>query len=1400
MIPTDSPTAHRDLQLPLAGGLRAPAPRTLVEVLRATAAAHPEASALDDGSGALSYAELLEAVDAKAAELRREGVTRGDKVGVRVASGSRDLYIAILGIVFAGAAYVPVDADDTDERARLVFGEAAVAGIIGDGGFVPTARRAPEEPVAPRAEAVAGEGAALTASAGPDGAGTPSLTVADESATVAPTAGDSPDGVSAPNDTAAGEPETAAAAPGPPAVSVAAPDRDDAGDPALDDAGDPALDDAGDPALDDDAWVIFTSGSTGVPKGVAVSHRSAAAFADAEANWFLRDAALGPGDRVLAGLSVAFDASCEEMWLAWRSGACLVPAPRSLVRSGEDLSGWLVRQNITVVSTVPTLAAMWPAEAIENVRLLIFGGEACPPELVARLVDEGREVWNTYGPTEATVVACGCPLDGESPVSIGLPLDGWDLAVVDTDGNRVSEGETGELIIGGVGLARYLDPAKDAEKYAPMPSLGWDRAYRSGDLVRYEPSGLMFVGRADDQVKVGGRRIELGEVENALQDLPGVTAAAAAVRKSEAGVPVLVGYLVVEGEEPLDRAAARDALGDRLAAGVMPLLAVVDELPVRTSGKVDRAALPWPLPEVEGTEIAGLTHTEEWLVAQWQAVLGVPVPDTRADFFDLGGGSLSAAQLVSRVRQRVPEFTVADIYDMPKLKQMAKALTATDDASGADGFHQSAPTRRRTQWAQVLVGLPLFITSGLRWLTYALTVTTLLNLTTGFEALPTAPWWAIIVCLVLFATPFGRMGISALAARLLLAGVQPGDYPRGGRVHMRLWLAEQFAVQIEAVGLAGAPWMTLYARALGADIGRNVSLHTLPPITGMLTIGKGSAIEPEVDLTGYWIDGDLLRLGEVRIGERASIGARSTLAPGTRIDDGAEIAPGAAVFGRVKAGQTWAGSPAVRVGGDSSADWPKGSAPRSRTWQTIYGVTSALLALLPICAFLAGAALVAAGIRGSDTLGEAWLVALIWLFPAVLVVGVVYAGAVVVIVRLLSIGLREGTYPVLSRVGWQAWATERVLDAARTLLFPLYAGLFTPVWLRMLGARVGRNVEASTVLLIPSLSRIDDGAFLADDTMVASYELHRGWLRVGRVRIGKRAFLGNSGMAAPGHRVPKNSLVAVLSSAPTKAKSGSSWLGSPPVRLRRVSQDADDSRTYDPGAGLRIARGLWELCRIVPVTISCGLGLTLMFVLAWLWQAVGGWWTAALAGAVMLVAGAVAALISTAAKWLIVGPIRAGEQPLWSSFVWRTEVSDAFTEMLAAPWFARTAAGTPVLTLWLRSLGAKIGAGVWCESYWLPEPDLVRLGDGATVNRGCVVQTHLFHDRIMSMDTVELGPGATLGPHSVILPAASIGDHATVGPASLVMRGEGVPVGSRWSGNPIGPWRAVKVRAYQSTT
>src|SRR5699024_8994230 len=414
--------------------------------------------------------------------------------------------------------------------------------------------------------------------------------------------------------------------------------------------------------------------STGKPKGVAVTHRSAAAFVDAESRLFLAnhpDGPLGPEDRVLAGLSVAFDASCEEMWIAWAHGSCLVPAPRSLVRSGMDLGPWLISRNITAVSTVPTLAGLWPAEALDHVRLLIVGGEACPAELVERLSTPEREVWNTYGPTEATVVACATELRAGEPVTIGLPLDGWDLVVVDKDEKPVVMGEVGELVIGGVGLARYLDPAKDAEKYAPMPTIGWDRAYRTGDHVRLEPEGLHFVGRVDDQVKIGGRRIELGEVEAHLAALPGVTQASVQVRQTAGGQDVLVGYVGAGGDAAtVDADAAMEQLRREIPAAMVPRLHVMDELPVRTSGKVDKAGLPWPLPLdslADDADLGDLTATERWLSGIWSEVLAVPAPGAEADFFALGGTSLAAATVVARMRERAPQIAVRDLYDHPRL-------------------------------------------------------------------------------------------------------------------------------------------------------------------------------------------------------------------------------------------------------------------------------------------------------------------------------------------------------------------------------------------------------------------------------------------------------------------------------------------------------------------------------------------------------------------------------------------------------------------------------------------------------------------------------------------------------------------------------------------------------------
>ncbi|MCG2621708.1 amino acid adenylation domain-containing protein [Arthrobacter sp. I2-34] len=1264
----------------------------MLEIINHTIAAHPAAAAIDDGAGPLTYQELGVRMQGVARHLWSADIGAGDRVGVRVPSGSADLYIAILGVLASGAAYVPVDADEPDERAATVWQEAGVCAVIGAGlevSLVPEVRPLGQIPQ---------------------------------------------------------------------------------------------------PHLDDDAWIIFTSGSTGKPKGVAITHRSAGAWVDAEAEMFCTDRPLGPGDRVLAGLSVAFDASCEEMWLAWRNGACLVPAPRSVVRSGADLGPWLSERHITVVSTVPSLAALWPAQALENVRLLIFGGEACPNELIARLAGPSREVWNTYGPTEATVIACGAQLDGTPPARIGLPLRGWELAVVDPDGQPVNWGEEGELIIGGVGLGRYLDQAKDAEKYAPMPALGWDRAYRSGDLVLADPQGLVFVGRADEQVKLAGRRVELGEIDQALTELPGVAAAASAVRTTPSGNKVLAGYLVPASSGSIDLAAARARLAEKLPAQLVPALGIIDELPLKTSGKVDRKALPWPLAGGSGAQggVPELSGDAGWLAEQWTDLLG-PQPLTQdSDFFAVGGASMSAAQLVSALRDRYPDVSVADIYDHPTLGGMAAFL----------GTLQAADVRQRTirptPWWTGLLQLPvvlgLYGIVGLRYVTGIAIVCLVLFQLTDAPWMPNPPLLPTLAAwVVLYSLPF-RFLLAVGSARILLAGVRPGTYRRGGWLHVRLWAVERivtFCKLEPAMGTPLAPW---YARALGCSVGRHVHLDTMPPVTGLAVIGDGATIEYEVDLAGHWLDGDLLHVGPVQVDATVRVGTRSTLMPGAHVEAGAEVAPGTCVTGVVPAGEHWAGSQMQRIG-TAGEDWPP--APKHRkpgSTRFLYPLGLAVLALLPLVSMVPGGLLMIQVIAGIGRLEDAlWMLAA-WSPLFIVATLAVYLCLTAGTVRLLGRLMKPGFHSLDGRAAWAAWLTNALLTKSLISTYPLYASLATPAWLRLLGARVGRNVEISTVETVPHLTSVADRSFLADHSMVSAPRARCGWLHLGPATVGEKSFVGNSAIVGPDRNVPADSLIAVLSSAPKDMPARSSWFGRPAVELPRPVDDAEGSRTYHPARHLVLARAAVECCRILPAIFTAWLALCTVYVLFSINAEAGLAAMVAWSGPVLLASAVAACLMALAAKWALVGRFKPSEHQLWTSFVWRNELADVFSESLAVAGLIRMSLGTPLLNAWLRLMGTKVGRGVWCETWWLPEFDLIHLADGVSVNRGTVLQTHLFHDRIMRMDTVRLQAGSTLGPNSIVLPGSSLGEQATVGACSLVMRAENVPAGGSWAGNPIRNW------------
>ncbi|MFE6526362.1 amino acid adenylation domain-containing protein, partial [Streptomyces sp. NPDC057794] len=448
------------------------------------------------------------------------------------------------------------------------------------------------------------------------------------------------------------------------------------------------------------AYVIFTSGSTGTPKGVTVTHRGIAGFAAAAAERY----AVGPGDRVLQFSSPSFDASVLELCISVLSGALLVIPPHG-PWLGDELATVLDEHRISHALIPPAALATLPDPAdlggLPSLHTLIVGAEACPAALVDRWAP-GRRMINSYGPTEATIVATWTgPLSaGTGTPAIGGPLPGTEAHVLDAALRPVPPGSEGELYVGGDGLARgYLGrPGLTATRFVAHPSgPPGARLYRTGDRVRRRPDGeLEFLGRADRQIKVRGFRIEPGEIEAALIRDPEVREAVVVVRDEEPARGRLVGY--VTPADPARRpepARLRAALTAALPAHMVPSAVVVlDALPLTPQHKIDLRALPAPGGAQAGRHVAPRTDDERTLAAIWADVLGVGTVGVTDDFFDLGGDSILAARTLTRIREAFgARLTLRDVFTARTVAALAP-LTADPSAAAPP---EPIPTAPRTQ-------------------------------------------------------------------------------------------------------------------------------------------------------------------------------------------------------------------------------------------------------------------------------------------------------------------------------------------------------------------------------------------------------------------------------------------------------------------------------------------------------------------------------------------------------------------------------------------------------------------------------------------------------------------------------------------------------------------------------
>lgn len=513
---------------------------------------------------AWTYGEVERRSGRIAAALRQRGIGSGDRVGVSVGRHP-DVVPAVLGVLRAGAAYVPVDPAYPPARIALMCEDAGVeVTLVSDGAIEGVLGL-------PVAELVQGDG-------GPQEA----------------------------------DPEWL-------------------------------------PSPQDLAYIVYTSGSTGRPKGVCIPHSAVDNLITAMA----RRPGIGRDDTLLAVVSLSFDLSVFDLFAPLSVGGSVVIAEGAVVVDGHRLARWMDRFEVSYLQGTPAtfrllLEAGWRAQRPVT---FLNGGEALPQDLVAPVLQAGCSLWNGYGPAEATVCsAVAAVVDPAAPVTIGTPLHGVTVHLLDDELREVAEGDEGELFLGGVqvGLGYYQQPDKTAERFIEVPGRG--RLYRSGDLARWVDGQLDFRGRIDFQLKIRGHRIEPGEVEARLNQHPAVYASAVGGRPGPGGELALVAWLQLR--QDVGTAELRGWLAQVLPAYLLPTAWVVlPTLPLSPSGKIDRIHLPDPV-AAAGEYVA--PHGPQIPVAEaFAAVLGVRRVGIHDDFFELGGHSLAAGRLAARLRREL---------------------------------------------------------------------------------------------------------------------------------------------------------------------------------------------------------------------------------------------------------------------------------------------------------------------------------------------------------------------------------------------------------------------------------------------------------------------------------------------------------------------------------------------------------------------------------------------------------------------------------------------------------------------------------------------------------------------------------------------------------------------------
>ncbi|WDF57315.1 non-ribosomal peptide synthetase [Mucilaginibacter sp. KACC 22063] len=428
------------------------------------------------------------------------------------------------------------------------------------------------------------------------------------------------------------------------------------------------------------AYVIYTSGTTGKPKGVMVEHRSVTNEILSQ----LRAIPLTPSDQSLLTAGIIFDAAAECIYMSLLSGGTLHIVDPSSLLDNDFIRNYLKKELITVVNTTPSYLKAISLSQSAHLKYIILGGEPY------QQITSSAKIYNTYGPTEATIVSTLTEINSQDPVHIGKPIDNTRAYVLDTHQNVVPVGVTGELYLGGIGVARgYLNqPGLTAERFILNPfatdadkESGYNRLYKTGDMVRWLPDGnLQYIGRNDDQVKINGYRIEPAEITRAVLAIEGIEQACVLAREKitdAVTAKYLVCYYVVNsGKADINSSALQNKLSKVLPSYMVPATYVaMESFPLTVNGKLDKRALPDPDFNLAETErVAPVTETEKEICKIWELLFGMDNISITDNFFRLGGDSILSIQVAGRIRQAGYPCKVKDIFEHKTIAELAAHL------------------------------------------------------------------------------------------------------------------------------------------------------------------------------------------------------------------------------------------------------------------------------------------------------------------------------------------------------------------------------------------------------------------------------------------------------------------------------------------------------------------------------------------------------------------------------------------------------------------------------------------------------------------------------------------------------------------------------------------------------